>query len=216
MKTGISISILVLAFVISGKCQFNNDAISTLHVIDSKDGDTTGFFVTVKNDTIFMIGNADLDKDELGYHLSKQAILKGKWEYKKFREIKFMFFGTGFWLTLPAKKGAAFRLMQINAMTNKYLLATDRTNMVYVYDLEGNPLEKKMWVWDDVAYPQWKKSNEKVLLKLKPYFSECEKVWEKLNFNLTYNRYLIDDLLAVRCGTAAPDIKELTRIISFR
>lgn len=163
----------------------------------AEDTDTSGVFMTLEGELIYMFGNASLTAATIGYHDNK-----GKEHSYTMKKMKWMIFGNRVWCAFPIRKGdRMYRMQEIIAMNKDYILMTfwQTFNYLYVYDYESNLVVGKIKIWSS------KKSNRKAYEEISPFFKSCTELMKKFDANLDSEELLIKDIYADQCE-GAPDL----------
>src|SRR5688572_20132411 len=107
MKT-IKCSFLVLAMLLS------------FQITRAEKRDTTGVFMTLENEMVYMVGEASITASSVQYKDTEN-----KNRSHAMRKMKWMVYGNRVWCGFPITKGGKmYRLQEIIAMNKNYVLMT--------------------------------------------------------------------------------------------
>jgi hypothetical protein len=174
-------------------------ASSKLAKADAKD--TSGVFMTMDNEMVYMYGSASITAATVGYH-----DIKNKDRSYVMKKIKWMIFGNRVWCAFPIRKGdRTYRLQEIVAMNDKYILMYfwQGSPYLYVYDYNSDLIEGKILIYEGGFGS--KRKNRKAYDVIAPYFSTCNDLMKKFTENLDKEQLLIKDIYVLQCD-GAPDI----------
>ena len=151
------------------------------------------FLITTKGEKIPIEGKASLGFGTFSYYKKKKEITY------LHRELKYVYYGGRHFLSLPLYGGKALGLQEIVCYNDQYILTSYYSNGYYmlVFDWQLNTIMKHKTV-----HGGKKEKKMADLEDIKPYFSDCPAVMDKINNNLNNEEKLsIEDLFAVQCGS---------------
>ena len=176
-----------------------------LSVKISKGGDldTSGVFMTLDDQIVYMLGDAQLTEATIEYHDGK----KKSYQSAKMADMKWMMFGTRAWCAFPVRKGDhRYRLLEIIAMNKKYVLASyyNAADYLYIFDYESKALESNIYTAPAGGV---KKHNKNAFDIIQPYFSGCESLISKFEANMEAKKMLCEGVGVEQCD-GAPDLNK--------
>jgi hypothetical protein len=123
------------------------------------------------------------------------------------KHIKWMRWQNRYWVAHPMSKGGPGVLQEIIAMTDQYILMLyyNRFDYLYIYDYDGNVLNKKIGYSGSDDYKTKKEISQKLLIEIAPYFNVCAPLMRKFQQNVDDEKKLTDGIAAYVCD-GAPDI----------
>lgn len=190
--------------------------INYINAYSQKKIDTTAAFLTTKNEMVYTCDEVLMSAQYILYTDVKNCNKTLHPKSREQSEIKWLRTGNEVWLRYPIKEnGKTYRLMQVVAMTNKYMLMAYWQDWYYLYifDYNDNIILEKLKVFDRGKTIGSDKNNKEALDALKPYFDNCPELIQKLQKNFDEEKILISDLSHFECE-GAHDLDEI--ILSFK